>query len=200
MQNEVPLISVVSPVYGCSTCIYELYSRLKETLEKISCQFEIIFINDASPDEAWLQITEIAKKDRRVKGINLSRNFGQHYAISAGLDHCSGEWVVVMDCDLQDQPEEIPKFYQKAMEGFDIVYGKRVERKDTFKKKISSKFFSLLLQLLSGEKIDSSIGNFSIVSRRVILKLNSFSELNRNYGLFLFWLGYKSSSIEIDHA
>jgi glycosyltransferase involved in cell wall biosynthesis len=195
-----PYISVVTPVYGCKTCLYELYIRLNQTLEIISPDYEIIMVNDASPDGAWETIVELAQKDRRVKGITLSRNFGQHYAITAGLKRCCGEWVVVMDCDLQDQPEEILKLYQKVTEGFDIVFGRRVERKDTFKKRFFSKVFTLLLQFLSGEKIDNSIGNFSIVSRRVIEKLNSFTELNRNYGLFLFWMGYKSASIEIDHV
>jgi len=200
MQKEVPLISVVSPVYGCSTCIYELYSRLKETLEKISPQFEIILVNDASPDGSWLQIVELAQLDLRVKGINLSRNFGQHYAISAGLDHCSGDWVVVMDCDLQDQPEEILNFYNKAKEGFDIVFGRRYQRHDTFLKRLSSYLFTLYLQWLSGEKIDNSIGNFSIISRKVANNFKHLRELNRNYGLFLFWLGYRHTFINIDHA
>jgi polyisoprenyl-phosphate glycosyltransferase len=200
MQKNVPLISVVSPVYGCSTCIYELYSRLKETLEKISLEFEIILINDASPDGAWLQITELAKKDRRVKGINLTRNFGQHYAIAAGLDYCSGDWVVVMDCDLQDQPEEIIKFYEKAKEGYDIVFGRRFQRQDTILKRLSSKLFTLYLKWLSGERIDNSIGNFSIISRKVAKNFKQLRELNRNYGLFLYWLGYQHTFINIDHA
>jgi len=113
-----PFLSVITPVYGCKTCLYELYFRLKESLEKITPDFEIIFVNDASPDCAWETIVELTNKDKRVKGIDLSRNFGQHYAITAGLDQCTGEWVVVMDCDLQDQPEEIIKLYNKAKEGF----------------------------------------------------------------------------------
>src|SRR5664280_3548035 len=120
-----PHISIVSPVYGCKTCLYELYFRLKETLEKITPDFEIILVNDASPDDAWETIVELANKDKRVKGINFSRNFGQHYAITAGLDNSSGEWVIVMDCDLQDQPEEIIKLYEKAKEGYDYVQGCR---------------------------------------------------------------------------
>ena len=118
-------ISIVSPIYGCKTCLSELYFRLKETLEKITSDFEIILVNDASPDGVWDTIVELAGKDKRVKGINLSRNFGQHYAIFAGLDHCTGEWMVVLDCDLQDQPEEIPKLYAKLKQGFDVVYGRR---------------------------------------------------------------------------
>lgn len=196
----IPYFSIIVPVYGCSISLYELYIRIKNTLEKINQNFEIIMVNDASPDNSWDAVEELAVKDKRVKGINFTRNFGQHYAITAGLKRCSGDWVVVMDCDLQDQPEEIHKLYQKALEGYDIVFGRRVERKDNFRKRVFSKIFTLLLQFLSGERIDNSIGNFSIVSKRVIEKLNSFTELNRNYGLFLFWMGYKSTSIEIEHV
>jgi dolichol-phosphate mannosyltransferase len=199
-QHTSPLISVVTPVYGCATALVELYLRLRDTLSQLSEHFEIIFVNDASPDDAWHKIIELASRDVRVKGINLSRNFGQHYAISAGLDHCKGDWVVVMDCDLQDQPEEILKFYRKALEGYDIVFGRRFQRKDTFRKRMTSKFFTLYLQWLSGEKIDNSIGNFSIISRKVAENLTRLKEMNRNYGLFLFWLGFRHTFVDIDHA
>ena len=109
-------ISVVSPIYGCKACLPELYERLVASLSQISPSFEIILVNDACPENSWECIELLCERDSRVKGINLSRNFGQHYAISAGLDHARGEWVVVMDCDLQDQPEEILKFYAKALE------------------------------------------------------------------------------------
>ncbi len=116
-------ISVVTPVYGCKNCLTLLYERLVDSLSSVTDSFEIIMVNDASPDGAWNVITEIAKKDPRVKGINLTRNFGQHYAISAGLDYASGDWIVIMDCDLQDSPEEILKLYERAKEGFSVVVG-----------------------------------------------------------------------------
>nr|NQU89954.1 glycosyltransferase family 2 protein [Bacteroidota bacterium] len=144
-----PNISIVCPVYGCKTCLYELYLRLKETLETINQDFEIIMVNDASPDGAWDTIVEIAQKDKRVKGINFTRNFGQHYAITAGLNHCDGEWVVVMDCDLQDQPEEIIKLYNKAIEGYAIVFAKRSQRKDKWAKRMFSRFFYSILGYLT---------------------------------------------------
>lgn len=115
------MISIVSPVYGCKTMLAELYLRVKTTLTEMNQDFELILVNDNSPDGAWETIAELAAKDKRVKAINLSRNFGQHYAITAGLDFAKGDWVVVMDCDLQDQPEEIAKLYAKAQEGYDVV-------------------------------------------------------------------------------
>ena len=125
LQTPSPFISVVVPVYGCDESLPELYKRLVATLSEISSDFEMILVNDASPDDSWNQIVALTTVDSRVKGINLSRNFGQHYAITAGLDYANGHWVVVMDCDLQDQPEEILKLHAKAMEGFDIVYARR---------------------------------------------------------------------------
>jgi len=120
-------ISIVVPVYGCGKSLVQLYGRLDKTLSSLTNDFEIIMVNDASPDDAWKTIKSLSEKDKRVKGINLSRNFGQHSAITAGLDYAQGDWVVVMDCDLQDQPEEILKLYNKAQEGYDVVFGKRVQ-------------------------------------------------------------------------
>ena len=117
-----PKISVVSPVYGCCDSLNDLYIRLKDALSTISEDFEIIFVNDASPDNAWNTIKELVAQDDRIKGINLSRNFGQHKAIAAGLAHAQGDWVVVMDCDLQDRPEDIIKLYNKGL----IYRGKRI--------------------------------------------------------------------------
>lgn len=139
-------ISVVSPVYRADKIVQELVKQVKENLLTITEDFEIILVNDASPDNSWVAIETECKKDKRVKGINLSRNFGQHYAITAGLSYAKGEWVVVMDCDLQDRPDEIPNLYKKAMEGWDIVFAQRKERKDGFlKKKLSKLFYCLVI-------------------------------------------------------
>jgi dolichol-phosphate mannosyltransferase len=200
MQKDSPLISVVSPVYGCSTSIHELYIRLRETLEKISPQFEIILVNDASPDDVWTHISAIARKDQRVKGINLSRNFGQHNAISAGLDYCTGEWVVVLDCDLQDQPEEILKLYEKASEGFDIVLGRRQIRYDNYFKKLRSRVFYFLLAYLTETQQDHTIGNFGIYNRKVIESIHRMKDHIRYFPALVRWVGYRSAAIEIDHA
>ena len=157
-------ISVVIPVYGCSSVLQELHQRLLKALLPITDSFEIIMVNDACPEDSWAEIKLLAKKDQRVIGINLSRNFGQHRAITAGLDRAAGEWVVVMDCDLQDRPEEIPKLYNKAQEGFDVVFGRRVRRKDTVLKRLGSSFFYTTLSYFTDSPMDSSIANFSIIS------------------------------------
>ncbi|MGL4463248.1 MAG: glycosyltransferase family 2 protein [Planctomycetia bacterium] len=201
-QTEVarPHVSVVSPVYGCGACIVELYTRLKAVLEPISPNFEIVLVNDASPDDAWNEIVRLAAQDHRLVGVGLARNFGQHYAITAGLDYARGDWVVVMDCDLQDRPEDIAKLYAKAQEGFDVVFGRRRQRKDTKMKRLQSKVFSWVLGYFSEVKTDSRIANFSIVSHKVVTYFRQVRETNRAYGLFIAWLGFKTAQIDVQHS
>ena len=193
-------ISVVTPIYGCSKSLEKLYSRLNNTLSTITDNFEIIMVNDASPDDSWETIKLLSEQDKRVKGINFSRNFGQHRAITAGLDYAKGDWVVVMDCDLQDQPEEIIKLYNKAQEGYNIVFGKRHQRKDSFIKQFGSKLFYKVYDYFTESEIDNSIANFSIVSSNVVEKLKILREQNRAYPLFVNWVGFKRTNINIEHA
>lgn len=193
-------ISIVSPVYHGSGCLQELYQRLVQVLEGLVDCFEIVLVNDASPDDSWDIIHDLAEQDSRVKGVDLSRNFGQHCAITAGLDHAVGEWVVVMDCDLQDQPEEIARLYEKASEGYEIVFARRTNRKDGFLKKLSSKLFHGLYNFLSDIKIDPSISNFSIASSKVVNAIRDLRERNRAYPVFLQWLGFHTASISVEHG
>lgn len=193
-------ISVVIPVYKGSPFLRLLYDRLTKTLEQITEKFEIILVNDFSPDNSWNIIKELVDVDSRVIGIDFSRNFGQHYAITAGLDKCKGEWVVVMDCDLQDKPEEILKLYNKTQEGFDIVLGKRVERKDSILKKASSKLFYRTFSYLTETKQDESIANFGIYNRKIINAIISMRESLRFFPIMVNWVGYKSISIDIEHG
>ena len=132
------LLSVVSPIYKGEKMMEELVSRIEAAVSSFTDDYEIILVNDCSPDNSWAKMQEICAVDKKVKGLNLSRNFGQHYAITAGLSKTRGEWVVVMDCDLQDVPEEIPNLFSKAQEGYDTVFAQRIVRQDTFFKKLSS--------------------------------------------------------------
>jgi len=194
------IFSVVIPVYGCRTSLIELCLRLKTTLTQISNNYEIILVNDASPDGAWETILELSQKDNRIKGINFSRNFGQHYAISAGLRYAKGEWIIVMDCDLQDKPEEIIKLYNKAIEGYDIVFGRRKNRQDNFLKKNTSKIFFKLYNYLTGSTNDRSIGNFAIYSSKLIDAYKQIKERNQALILFVDVLGFKKEYIDIEHS
>lgn len=192
-------ISIVVPVYGCRTALVELYLRLKTTLTQITDDFEIILINDASPDGAWETIQELAAKDSRILGVDFSRNFGQHYAITAGLEHAKGEWIVVMDCDLQDRPEEILALYNKAQEGFDAVLARRAVRNDTFVKKTFSQLFYKLFGYLTDTKYDNTVANFGIYNHKVIKAVLSMNDKIRVFPVMLQWVGFNKCSIDVVH-
>ncbi|MBN9379449.1 MAG: glycosyltransferase family 2 protein [Chitinophagaceae bacterium] len=193
------LISVVSPVYGCKACLDELHARLVQTLEGLTDSFEIILVNDASPDAPWELIKDLAQRDKRVKGINLSRNFGQHYALRAGLDHSKGDWVIVMDCDLQCDPAEIIKLYEKAKEGYDVVFTKIKQKKEPYFKALTSEMFYNVYNYLTGMKIEKSLSSMNIANRRVVDVIRSMKEHHQVHFLFLKWAGFRSAIIEIDH-
>lgn len=191
--------SIVSPIYYGEKMLETLVSRIEQSLNPITDDYEIILVNDCSPDGSWLKIKEICARNTKVKGINLSRNFGQHYAISAGLSVCSGEWIVVMDCDLQDRPEEIPNLHAKALEGYDIVYARRVVRHDGFFKRISSKIFHSVFDWLSGIKTDSSISNFGVYNKIVIDEYNKMGEVARSFDSLIKYLGFNTAAVDVQH-
>ena len=199
MNNNEILLSIVSPVYRGEKMTEELVRRISESVSPITEHYEIILVNDASPDNSWNVIRKECEKDSRVKGINLSRNFGQHYAITAGLSYAKGKWVVVMDCDLQDRPEEIPNLYKKSQEGYDIVYARRVSRKDGFMKKLSSICFHKIFNWLSGIKSDSTIANFGIYKKCVIKEFNKMGERARSFPSLVKYLGFKSTIVDVEH-
>lgn len=199
-MTKQPVISVIVPLYKCSAFIEELCTRLDQSLNKIATDYEIILINDCSPEDDWNKIVDAAKLNPSIKGINFSKNFGQHYAITAGLDLAIGKWVVVMDGDLQDQPEEIIKLYNKALEGWDIVMARRIERKDTFFKQCSSKLFYFILNALTGEKYNAEIANFSIIKENVRNAIITFREQNRMYPYLLKKAGFLTTSIAVNHS
>ena len=192
-------ISVVTPIYGDKLDLETLYKQLEKNLKQINPNFEIIMVNDCSPDNAWEKISQLSKQDPRVRGINLSRNFGQHNAIAAGLKNVRGEWCVVMDCDMQDRPEEIPKLYKKALEGYDVVAAKRTNRQDSFLKKLTSKFFYKFFNYLSDNNFNHEIANFGIYSKKIIDVLNSLTEQHRSFGIMIAWLGFKRAEIPVSH-
>ena len=191
-------ISVVVPVYKAEHCLEELYVRLTNALTSITDSYEIILIEDAGPDLSWEKIMDLAARDEKVLGVQFSRNFGQHYGITAGLDVCDGQWVVVMDCDLQDKPEDIPRLYEKAKEGYDVVVGKRKRRSASFLRRIVVNIFYGLFRYLSGSNYDGSVGNFRIMSRDVVENVRKFREQLRFFGVMVDWLGYPTGAIEIE--
>lgn len=193
-------LSVVIPVYNESSLIDELVKRVKQNVKLITEDFEIILVDDGSQDKTWELIELESKSENRIKGIKFSRNFGHHYAITAGLQNSNGEWVVVMDGDLQDRPEVIPDLYRKAQKGFDVVFVSRQNRPEKLYYRISQKIFYWLLRLLSGMDFDSKQANFSIISKKVVEGFNAFPEKARFYGSTIRWLGFQRSFILADHG
>lgn len=200
MKTIAAHLSIVTPVYQAEDLLDELIDRLLKQLSSLSEQFEIILVEDGSKDGSWAKVESNCRKDQRIKGIQLSRNFGQHAAIAAGIEAALGDWIVVMDCDLQDRPEEIPTLYHKAQEGYDIVLAKRVERMDTLCSQVFSKLFYCLLSFLSGVTYDSAIANFGIYHRRVIHPMIAVQSSLRYFPLMVNWVGFNQISIPIDHA
>jgi len=192
-------LSIVSPVYKAENIVDELVKRIIESASKITSDFEIILVEDGSPDNSWQKVEDSCRKDKRVKGIQLSRNFGQHYAITAGLNYAKGDWVVVMDCDLQDSPEEINNLYEKAQEGWDIVYARRIERKDNFFKRFSSRVFHFVFDYMSGLKTDAKIAIFGIFQAKVISEYNKMKEVARSFDSLVNYLGFKICVIDVKH-
>ena len=193
-------ISIVVPLYKCSAFIDELSQRLIKTLDKINPAFEIIFVNDASPENDWEMVTRLATADNRIKGISLSRNFGQHYAITAGLNVAKGEWIVVMDGDLQDVPEEIIKLHEKAGEGYDVVQARRFERKDGLIKKTGSKLFYKIFSYLTDTEQDATVANFGIYNKKVINSINSLGDSIRYFPTLVQFVGFRQTKINVEHA
>ncbi len=192
-------ISVVIPVYRAESCLEELYRRLKAALETIGADFEIVLVEDCGGDQSWPLIKELAQRDHRVKGIQFSRNFGQHYGITAGLDHCDGDWVVVMDCDLQDRPEEIPRLYAKAQEGHEIVVARRGKRSDPLLKRLSSLLYYRVFSWLADMDYDPQAGNYRMLSRKVITNYRNMRERSRFFGSLINWMGFPAASIDVQH-
>lgn len=193
------MISVVSPIYGCNSCLVELCGRLIHTLGEIGEDFEIILVDDASPDDAWPTIVSLAASDKRIRGIRLSRNFGQHYAISAGVESARGHHVIVIDCDLQDRPEAISSLVEKARQGFDVVFAQRADRQDSIFKRLASQFFYRMLSYLTSTPYDHSIANFGVYSRKVVDTLKRMPESERCFPLMVKWTGFRSAAVPVAH-
>jgi polyisoprenyl-phosphate glycosyltransferase len=199
LRPQRPMLSVVSPVYMAEKILPTLCQRLDAALSNMP-DHEVILVCDGSPDRSWAVMQELVPRYPRLTVVNLSRNFGQHYAMAAGLDLARGEWTVVMDCDLQDAPEEIQPLLNKAREGYDIVVARRMNRQHTWWKRVTSRLYFKLFSALSGFKLDGSVGSFRIMSRSVVDGLCSMRESYRMFAGLVEWLGFRTGYVEVRHA
>jgi glycosyltransferase involved in cell wall biosynthesis len=190
-------LSVVIPVYGCEGSLSQLHERLERTLSVLTPSWEIVFVDDRSPDESWTTLARLAATRPNVRAVRLSRNFGQHAAITAGLAESTGRWTVVMDCDLQDRPEDIPRLYEAARDGYDIVFGRRQRRNDSWFRRLGARAYFGLLNRVLGTSITREYGTFSIISAQVRRAFLSLHDADRHYLFILYWLGFRHSTVEV---
>lgn len=195
-------LSIAVPWYKSPGTVLPLYNQCMEAVAQLPefTAIEFVFVEDGGQDQTWQEIAALAKEHNNVKAMRLSRNFGQHHALTACLDLCDGDWVVVMDCDLQDRPGEIPLLWAKAREGYDMVCARRGRRKDKIWKRFTSLCFGRIFTLLSGMKYDSQVGNFRIMSKKVVLAFRQMREATRNMGGQLQWLGFKVGYVDVRHG
>ncbi len=192
-------LSIVSPVYRGEKMLDELVCRIHQAIRPITEDYDIILVNDCSPDNSWDKITEICAKDKQVKGINLSRNFGQPYAITAGLNYAKGNYVAVIDCDLQNKPEDLVAMYKKALEGYDVVSARRVTRDDTYMKRMSSLVFHKVYDFMSGFDTDKAVAEFGIYSQKIVKVYCSIPEYSRSFVELIHTLGFKKTTVDVLH-
>jgi glycosyltransferase involved in cell wall biosynthesis len=192
-------LSVVVPVFMGEDFLVELYERIRKHVADVFSDFELVFVNDASPDASWDIIDRLCQRDVKIKGVNLSRNFGQHYAITAGLTHVTGEWIVVMDCDLQDRPEEISGMFTKVQEGFDLVLARRIHRQDSWLKKMESKVFYGFFSFLTDTQMDSSVANFGLYHWKVIDAILAMGDKIRYFPAMVQWVGFRKAYCSVQH-
>ena len=201
MDSSAPIVSVVSPVYGGEGTVGRLIDEVRALLEPLTGgAFEIVLVEDASPDSSWRVIRAAAASDRRVKAIRLSRNFGQHAAITAGLAHARGQFVAVMDCDLQDDPADLGALLAAGRSGHDVVFGRRTKRAHSGFKNLTARAWAVVVNKLAGrEMADPGIGTFSLLSRRAVDAFLAIGDVHRHYVMVVRWLGFPAAEVEVNH-
>ena len=193
-------LSIVSPVYQAEALVPLLVSRIKRSLVHLKLSYEIILVDDRSQDATWLSIKKECANSPNVHGLRLSRNFGQHAAITAGLKRAIGDWVVVMDCDLQDRPEHIPQLLETALIGHDVVFARRILRKDSGMRRLYSASFYSLFSFLTSTRQDAAIANFGIYRRNVVEAILSMGDHMRYLPAMVQWVGFNSTTINVEHS
>jgi dolichol-phosphate mannosyltransferase len=189
-------ISIIIPIFNEQEAIPELYERIKNSVSKITLNYELIFVNDGSKDNSLIELLKLTKIDDRVFYLNFSRNFGHQVAVTAGLDFCIGNAVVIIDGDLQDPPELIPDLYNKYKEGYEVVYAKRSERKgESFFKKFTAKLFYRLLRKITSINIPLDTGDFRLIDKKVVDYLKQMPEKNKFLRGQIAWLGFNQTQV-----
>lgn len=194
-QNQ--LVSIIIPVYNEETNIPSIYKELTSILQhEITNDYEIIFVNDGSKDASWYKICQLAQRDKHIKALNFSRNFGHQIALTAGYDIASGEAIITMDADMQDPPSILAQLIAKWKEGADIVYARRIDRQDTFLKRITAQWYYIFLDAVSDVRIPRNVGDFRLIDKCVLHELRKCSEKSRYLRGMVAWMGFKQEYID----
>ncbi len=197
MNSDRTVYSVIVPLYNEEAVVQDSYKRIREVMDTTGESYEIIFVNDGSRDSTYEKVREILKNDKNVRLISFSRNFGHQSAITAGMDHCTGQAVIVIDADLQDPPEVMLKMIEKWKEGYEVVYGKRIKRKgETLFKKATAKIFYRILSKTTDVEIPIDTGDFRLIDRKVCDALKAMPERNRYVRGLISWLGFRQTGVE----
>ena len=192
-------ISIVSPVYRASSILPILVERIIKVCDDHEFDYEIVLIDDGSPDDSWEQIMSLSRLYCQVKGYKLSRNYGQHYALSAGIHKSNGDYVIIMDCDLQDNPEYIPIFLSIALEGYNIVVSIKNNKEYSLFRRLSSDLYFLILNKLSDIKLEKNLGTMTLIDRKVAAAFSQIKEYHRHSSMILAWIGFNRGYIEVVH-
>lgn len=195
-------LSVVIPCYNEFECLDVLYERVSTVCHaEVEHRYEIVLVNDGSTDRTWDKIAAYADKDPAIVGVNLSRNYGHQLALTAGLNLCRGERVLILDADLQDPPELLAEMMAKMDAGFDVVYGQREERQGEtlFKRSTAALFYRFLSRLVDID-IPQDTGDFRLMSRRILDHLNAMPEQYRFVRGLVSWLGFRQTSVRYSRA
>lgn len=201
LTNSSILLSVVSPVYRAEDIVDELVKKIITAAEQITPYFEVILVEDGSLDGSWAKIEANCQKDKRVKGLRLSRNFGQYAAIMAGLQAAKGEYTIVMDCDLQDDPVYIPTLFEKIQKDkLDLVFTYAKQHNQSLMRRFTSMAYNAILKALADQKgFEHHVRNYSILHKKVVNALLQLGDEETHYLMALKWLGFRHDFMEIEH-
>lgn len=196
-MSEKPVFSIVVPMYNESGSILEFYRRVTAVMNGVGDPWEFLLVDDGSKDDTGATILDLAKKDKIVRPVIFTRNFGQQSAVAAGLTYSRGDAVVVIDADLQDPPEVIPELIEKWRQGYEVVYAKRQERQgETFMKKFTARMFYRLINKITDIDIPLDTGFFRLIDRRVVDVINKMGEHHRFFRAMSIWVGFKQIGVE----
>lgn len=199
-MSDVAKIGVVVPVYNGTPTLEELHRQLTATLAALTDDWQIVYVDDGSPDASWAMVDQLAAKSARVTALRLIRNYGEHVAITAGLDHVNADHVAIMACDLQDDPAALPALVAAATTtGADLVLTRRLRRKDPWLKRTLARLFYLMVRLFAKVRYDHRVGNYRLLSRRAVVLFREYRERTRNVSAIMAIMGVPTTTIDVQH-